>query len=247
MQLSSLIKCFITLFAFAVLHNNISAQTGSLSADRPGVSHGTHAVTPGNFYLEFGYQFSFNKNLNYSSMPISNFRFGVVEGLEIFVGWSGFDVNHTLNQTETGLPSLGTKLQLLKGEAFNLTMVGSIAYSDISESFPVNPALALACDYEINDVFGVFGTVQGGYVSEADDKMIELVIAAGLGFGLTENLSSFIEYYNVSYPENSGIYHGSECGIMYLINNDLQIDAFGGYGFSNEIDHYMGVGIAKRF
>ncbi|MBS4013668.1 MAG: hypothetical protein KGZ97_07905 [Bacteroidetes bacterium] len=50
----------------------------SLSPDRPGFSFGTHAATPGTIYLEMGYEFSFRKDVKYSSLPSLNLKFGIM-------------------------------------------------------------------------------------------------------------------------------------------------------------------------
>lgn len=210
--------------------------------DRPGFSTGTFTVKPGDIYLEIGYDHSFGKEIKSSALPVTNIRFGILQNFELFIGWDGW-ISHGNNFSNVELPSLGTKLGLLETESFNLTMLGLIPFSYESGSLSVEPALGLVWDYELSDRLELFGLCQGGYV----DNTAELLFAVGLGIALNDRLDTFAEYYNMGYPSLSLLLHGSEYGFMFSISENIQVDVYGGYGFSPDVSHYFGMGISKRF
>ncbi len=254
-RLVGVLICLVTALS---VNAEAASQPDDLIADRPGFSTGTHSVTPGKFYLEIGYQYSFNteKNLhNYSDIPDLNLRIGIANKLELFVMWDGWSISHykgidgigSGNAIEAGLPGLGAKYQLVRADDYNITLLGMLEGTDANNSYSVDPALALAWDYELSGRFELFGLVQGGYEANPGNNDFLTLFAMGLGFEINDRMETFAEYYNIAYPGTGKLQNGSEFGIMYLLNSDTQLDIYGGYGFGREMDHYMGLGISRRF
>ena len=222
-------------------YTNLSAQPETITADRPGAAEGTHAVTPGIFYIELGYQYSFRDNFKMSSVPDVNFRFGLVDRVEMFIMWDGVNILHDIDDTELELPGIGGKYRLVMADEFNLTLLGAVEFSD-DDGFSAEPLLALAWDYELSDNLELFGTGLTQY--DGDD--FEFLFVLGLEVEATDKIGVFAEYYFTDMGTDK-LFHGSEYGIMYLLTDDIQIDVYGGYGFSEEIAHYLGFGVSKRF
>lgn len=231
----------VSVFFGLISSNSLSAQSETIIADRPGAAEGTHAVTPGNFYIELGYQYSFRDNFKMSTVPDVNFRFGVVDRVEMFIIWDGYNFLHNTGIAIAELPGLGGKYRLVMADDFNLTLLGAVEFSD-DVGFSAEPALALAWDYEFIDNLEIFGTGMAEY--DGDD--FEFLFVLGLEAEATDNLAIFAEYYFTDLGTDK-LFHGSEYGIMYLLTDDIQLDVYGGYGFSDEIDHYLGFGVSKRF
>ena len=82
--------------------STLAAEEGAISADRPGLSTGTHTVAPGVYYVELGYQYEFNNtgvDTATHTLPQLVLRTGLSDKIEldfIFDGWNqdkveGFD------------------------------------------------------------------------------------------------------------------------------------------------------------
>lgn len=219
-----------------------------LVADRPGFATGTHAVTPGNVYLELGYQYSFkNNNVSFSELPLVNLRFGLVQNWEVFVEWEGWGVNHKANAytSDIALPTLGSKYRLLTADEYNITLLGLLQAGDDEGKVITDPALAILWDYEMGDQFELFGMGQAGW--QVEPSMAEWVVVMGVGMEINTKTETFAEYYTVILPEVSQVMHGTELGLMYKLNPDIQVDVYAGIGLSEYAEHYTGLGIARRF
>lgn len=232
----------LTLLAivFSLTTGNLSAQPEAITPDRPGAAEGTHAVTPGHFYIELGYQYSFRDKHKMSSVPDITFRFGVVDRVEMFIFWDGFHILHKGEDTDTDLPGMGGKYRLLMNHKFNLTLWGAVGFSEIHD-FAAEPALAVAWDYELTDNLEIFGTAMSGYA----ESYFDFLFVVGIEKELSEKTAVFAEYYFTD-PGMNQLFHGTEFGIAYLLTNNIQLDAYGGYGMSEEIEHYIGFGLSKR-
>jgi hypothetical protein len=234
-------KTFLIMLMLALMLHVNASPPERLIADRPGFSAGTHAVTPGVFYLETGYQYSFAKgDNNFSNLPMLNFRTGIISNMEIFIGWDGLTVTHAHRETELNFPTAGMKYRLLKSEDFNLTAMGTLGFSD-NGKISADPAVALLWDYELASRWELFGIVQAGY----EEKRFSPQWAVGLGFTTSDKTDVFLEYYNTISQANW--MQGLEFGLMYFLSNNIQLDIYGGYGLHDDLDHYVGLGFSRRF
>lgn len=234
----------------------IFSQPADLSADRPGFSTGTHAVTPGRVYFETGYQYTFSHEYNLSGssqIPVMNVRIGIADKAELFLMWDGIEVSHISQaagipgKTGISLPGIGSKYRLIQSDEYNFTLIGTVESSVENNSFSVDPAIALAWDYSLSERFELFGIGQAGYETIPEISSLSTAIAVGIGFSITDRLNVFTEYYNVGYPGAGKLFNGSEFGIIYLLTPGIQIDLYGGLRLTGETDNYAGVGISQRF
>ncbi len=233
-----------------------ATQPERLAADRPGFAWGTHTVTPGNFYLETGFMYSFFSDpisYNYSTVPVFNFRMGIVDNIELFVSWNGWDIYHqqssedtNMSSNELNLPLLGAKYRLIAAENYTITLLGLLESNDINNSFKVDPSLAMLWDYSLTDNLGLFGMAQAGTLSTYSGNEMAYSFSAGIGFPVSEKIEAFAEYYNRYDTFSKKLFHGNEAGILFFLNEDTQLDVFGGYGHGNHMPHYLGAGFSRR-
>ncbi len=253
-RITALVSVWFLFMSSGLLH---ATQPQRLAADRPGFAWGTHTVTPGSFYLETGFQYSFFNDShfsNYSSVPVFNLRIGIVNNLELFVSWDGWDIYHQRNENgintdnhDLNLPLLGVKYKLVTAEYFTFTLLGLLEGNDDEGSFTVDPSLALLWDYSLTDNLELFGMAQAGTISASSGSEMSYSFAVGVGFPIAEKIEAFAEYFNMYNSISKKIYHGNEVGILFFLNDNIQLDVFGGYSYGKHWPHYLGAGFSQRF
>lgn len=234
------------------------AEDGPIAPDRPGLSTGTHTVSPGTVYLEAGYQYAFNRSgidTATSTFPQLVLRTGITDKLELDILWNGWNrdsVQGVPNETSQSDITLGGKYRLIEGESFNLTLFGLITAptgSSPSTSDNADPLLGLLWDYSLSDKTALFGALQSTNLEdENENSFIENQLALGVSYGHTERLASFVEYF-AAIPQSSeqGEQHIVDAGVTYLYNDSIQLDVSAGVGLNDETSHFFSVGIAVRF
>jgi hypothetical protein len=235
-------KIYLIMLLLALVLYAHATPPERIIADRPGYSTGTHAVTPGVFYLETGYELTFAKGeKNSSDLPVLNFRTGIISNMEIFIGWDGLSFTHAPLNSELNLPSAGMKYRLYTSDDFNLTAMGTVEFSR-NGKLSAAPAAALLWDYELASRWELFGMLQAGY----EEKQLDTQVVVGLGFSISEKTDAFLEYYHIMYPGSTSM-QGLEFGLLYFLSNNIQLDIYGGIGFHEDLNHYVGLGFSRRF
>jgi hypothetical protein len=153
--------------------------------------------------------------------------------------------------------SIGAKIKLVDGLNFGLSRhnVAVIVAStlptgddDLGEDEP-QPEFTLALAWDLSDRLSLGSNFNYAYVSEEDDRFHQFSGSLSLGYKLTEQWGSYIEFFGfVPKSEdgpNASFFDG---GFTYLVTNDLQLDARAGVGVFNadSPDYFTGVGVSWR-
>ena len=235
-----------------------ATEDDPIAPDRPGLSTGTHTVAPGTLYLEAGYQYEFNRSgLDTSTQTIPQLvlRTGLTDKLELDLLWDGLNQDRIQgfpSETSSADVAIGGKYRLLQSEKLNLTLLGLVSLSVGSEpstSDNADPLLGLLWDYGISDTIQLFGVFQTTRLEDDDGSSFqENQIGLGVGFGHSDKLSTFVEYF-AALPDQSGLddQHIVDAGITYLYSDDIQLDISAGVGLNDETSHFISFGIATRF
>jgi hypothetical protein len=234
------------------------SEIEAFAPDRPGLSTGTFTVSPGTIYLEAGYQYEFNRSgldTATHTLPQVVIRTGISDKVEIDLIWDGFNQDHLEgfpSETSRADVILGGKYRLVQTDTINLTFLGLITVpigSAPSTSDNTDPLIGLLWDYGLSEnieLFGVFQTTQ--IEDDNENDFIENQYGIGLGYSVSDRLSSFIEYFT-AFPVSSqqGEQHIIDAGVTYLYGQDIQFDVSAGVGLNDETSHFLSVGVAKRF
>lgn len=248
----------ICLAAMCLWNTAVKAEDVAIAPDRPGLATGTHTVSPGIVYLEMGYQYGFNRSGEDSAthtLPQLVLRTGLTNNMELDIIWDGWNQDHARgSQAERSIAdvTIGGKYRLHQSDAYNLTLMGLLSLpvgEEPSTSDEVEPLLGLLWDYNLTDSAQLFGVIQANWLETEESKSYtEAQLALGVGFGHTDKLSSFIEYYG-AFPSEAGLpeEHIINGGLVYLVNNDLQLDISTGAGLNDDTGHFVSFGVAMRF
>ncbi len=243
-----------------------------LITDRPDFTESTDAVPAGHFQLEAGYTFTYDREhkerVRDHAAPEFLLRIGVVDDLELRLGWQGY--SWTENQFETRTRgnrrvtgedwtdgahdlSIGFKLKLLEQDGLVphfgvLASMNIPVGSDVVSSGDVEPGAILLCAYDLTDEVALAGNVGFASLTDAGERFFQTSASLSLAVALTERLRGYVEYYGL-YPnaEHSDAAHTLNAGFTFLINHTFQIDWRIGGGLNEEADDFFtGVGFSWR-
>ena len=208
---------FILPLLFGVSINSI-AQENTISTDRPDQSDGVSTVPIGKFQIEEGVTLAKNTAINNLMM-----RYGITHSTEIRLL---LDTGKEFENYGVQPITLSIKQRIIEQHRFipAISFVGYLSYGQIATKDFQNKEwpfqVKLAFENELTDRFFL------GYNIGASDKFKNLDLSAGVGYTITNKISSFIEYFSTI--SKIGNEHNADLGVMYLITPRFQVDlAFG--------------------
>ncbi len=249
-----IIICFVTLIFSSTLKAQFSE---TISSDRPGQAFGPNTV--GRFViqsqtgLDFG-GFSGDGNSSGNSIAPNTFiRYGITKKIEVNTAWefrndSYNDNNFTSSTSGLSFSSIGTRLNVFEGKD-NVPAIGVLAMVKL----PI-----LAQSYNFNNVAPRLLVIAGGSLSEKITYTLNLGIdfdgngtspsglyVANIGYTISPKMFTFIENYG-SFG-NGFFEHRFDAGLGYFINNNIQLDIYGGLGNNNNtLDYFTSIGVSWR-
>ena len=244
-----------------------------LITDRPDFTESTETIPANHFQIEIGYTFTYdregNDRVRDHTAPELLLRIGVVENLELRIGWDGYSWTENQFEAETRSGrrttreswaqgandlSLGFKYKLVEQDGWipHFGVIGAITVPSGSagiSSGDVDPEIVLLWAYDITDSFAVAGNVGFAAPTDDGDRFFQASASLSAAVALSEKVGAYVEYFGF-YPnaEHSDAAHTINGGLTYLINNNFQIDWRIGAGLNEEADDFFtGVGFAWRF
>ena len=247
-----------------ILGRRVAELEGSVIAERPGFSSSPDATPVGRFNVETGIEYGHEeqgaRDLDALTLPFWLFRVGVVEQLELRLGWAGVSEIEIgdRRRDEIADPTIGFKWQMVPGSAFvpRLGFIFEVAVpiGEGQGSDETEVVGALAWSHPLGDRLGLFGTstlARRGSDAGANtgEDYLETTHAAGLGLTLGRGWGSFVEYY-VAVEDDAGTRasHVLDGGLTFLVSDGLQLDLSAGFGLdSGAQDLFVAAGAAYRF
>lgn len=241
--------------------------------DRPDFTESALSVPMGRVQLEGGYTFTFDREDDTRSrdhtFPEFLLRVGLVEDVELRIGWLGWLMTDELfvDQDDEGRTftrkvrdngnsdlNLGFKFHLLEQKAW-IPEFGIIAAVNVPSgsttktSGDVDPEVKLLWSYVLNDRTSLSGNVNFLMPTTDASRLFQVASSISLGYGLTDRLGSYIEYFG-TYPNDRDAdgAHNLNGGFTYQLTDNLQFDIRAGFGLNEEApDFFTGAGFAIRF
>ncbi len=248
------------------------AMAEPLITDRPDFTESTDAIPAGHFQLEAGYTFTYDREhkdrVRDHTAPEFLLRIGVVDDVELRLGWQGYSWTENQFVTRTRAdrrvtsedwtdgahdPSIGFKLKLLEQDGLvpHFGVLGTMNIpvgSDVVSPGDVEPAAILLWAYDLTDEVALAGNVGFASLTGGGERFFQTSASISLAVALTERLGGYVEYFGL-YPnaEDTDAAHTLNAGFTFLINNNFQIDWRIGGGLNEEADDFFtGVGFAWR-
>lgn len=234
-----------------------------LQSDRPDITEGTSAISPGHLQIEGGYTFtrerSGQRDEKSHSLPELLTRFGLLTDLELRLGLPTYehteDDSSDLSQEGLSDSSIGIKHEMyeesIKNPAVSVILETSLptGSSELSAD-ALEPAFKLLWSYSILESFGIAGNFNFSFPVEDETRYFVqgTTLAGSYSSGV---FGYYMEYYgefpSAEAPDSSAA-HLLNGGLTYAVTDDFQLDARVGFGLNDEApDLLAGSGFAIRF
>lgn len=252
------LTAFFTLSLFSVFaqDNNL----GTIVTDRPDATEASSTVGKGILQFETGFLYETFKTNNIKSESYTFntmlIRYGILDNLELRLGWNFVEGVTTLNGNKlnnvmSGLSPLllGMKIDIAEENGLmpEIALIGHVfpvfsASADYRPEYTgVDFRLSLSHTLSKKSSLGYnFGAQWGDDSAEAS-----AIYTIAYGYSICEKFGMFAELYG-DFPEDSSANHYWDAGMTYLVNQDLQLDTSIGTSITQGQDLMLGFGLSYR-
>lgn len=256
---------FRTLLCLLLFSISLIAQDGAdapepLETDRPDATEASSVVPKGTLQIETGgFYESYEENNFKAARTAYNFtllRYGLLENLELRLGWNyehiGFSLNgQKLPESLNGLSPLLAGMKVSIAEEKNgmpeIALIGHI-FLPFSASSDFKPQTTGA-DFRFSLSHTLSEKSSIGYNIGAqwgnDNPEIAYIYTVAYGYSLSDKFGFYLELYG-DFLENSSANHLWDAGFTYLALPNLQFDIYAGTSITNGQDILLGAGLSYR-
>lgn len=230
---------------------------GGINTDRPDFTDASTTVGLGVLQLETGYTFTKARGTESHSWGEPMIRYGLLANWsELRVAVAPVTERSTSTRSGIGDLYLGVKLSLTQQDGLlpGLAVVPQMTVPTGSSQFSADrvlPGINLLYGWDLSDTLSMSASTHLNLAVDDDaHSYTEWAQSLSLGLSLTENLSSFFEWYAL-FPVDSATAATErylDAGLAYALGDDLQIDIRVGKGLNDASDDYfVGTGLAFRY
>ena len=254
----------ITLFGaqFQTLNAQADPDTPPpLITDRPDATEASSTVPKGTLQVETGgFYESFEENgaeLQRSVYNTALLRYGLLENLELRLGWNIEEQRVKTNGTTIGNPLKGLSPLLFGMKVFiaeereggfpEIALIGHL-FLPFTASSDFKPDTTGA-DFRFSLSHTLSEKSSIGYNVGAqwgdDNPEIAYIYTLAYGYSFTDRFGGFVEVYG-DFPENSSANHLWDAGLTYMLRPNVQLDFSGGTSFTAGQDILLSAGVSFR-
>ena len=219
-----------------------SSFSQSISTDRPSAqTDNSYSLYQKAFQLESGLMYSFSDGkVNPSSIPNLLLRYGAFDKIE-FRFSSDLMLSSNENEISISPIQLGTKIQLLRNEKFQLAFLSMVTF----DSKYQNTLTKVVGGNSITENFGIGYTI--GHNSAESNSNNSLNYSIFLSNSFNSKFTGFLEFYG-DWKYNSSLVGAInfDFGGSYLLSDKMQLDAYLGKGLSNDM-YFASLGFSYLF
>lgn len=255
-----MLKSIIYIFVFLFSAGAVKAQlTETIVTDRPDQTESASIVPGGYIQVELGgiYErenFDEGKTEIFSH-PALLIRYGLLNNIELRFNLELIQEKSSIGKStfsKTGLlpVAIGTKIYICKEKglrpqtAFILHLtIPKLGSKKFANEY-LAPDFRAAMQHSLSDRFSLSYNL--GAEWDGSKPNAAVLYTLSLGASLAEKMGAFIETYGFM-TEKETPDHRIDGGLTYLLNQNLQLDASGGFGITDKSpDYFLGLGISIR-
>ncbi len=233
-----MIKLKIAVVLLCLVQQANAQLTEPINTDRPDQSDGTYVLEKKYLQIENGITIA-NKTITNNLM----LRYGITKSTELRL-LSDFGKFDGINGFAPIAISIKQRLIENKGIVPAITLVGYLRYEEIaSKAFRTNNksySFLIAFQNDITDKLSV------GYNVGTSNGLKNINFTTSVGYGLSTKFTGFVEYFS-NFEKMEKPSHNIDGGILYLINNRLQLDIAIGSSIIDNENYYFTTGVSYRF
>lgn len=252
----------LTSYGSLIAQSNDDSDVTSepLITDRPDATESPQTIAPGFIQIETGgfYESFEDNNIKSETFTYNTtlVRLGLLDNLELRVGWDFVEGQTTINGTKLDNVTSGFN-PLLLGVKIGITQengwmpeIGFLShlYLPFTASQDYKPETTgvdfrFSFAHTLNDKSTLSYNL--GAQWENDSPEAAYLYSLSYGYGILEKLGTYIEIYG-DFPENNKANHLWDAGLTYLISNNVQLDATVGSGFTKGQDILLSAGVSFK-
>lgn len=255
------------LFFITIIFSSQILFAQEMNTDRPDKTESTETVGEDKFQLETGIEYTSYKvddigKFKTLTAPTTLIRYGVVKNFELRLSFDFVKTYFTYDDPYSSFssssklsiaaPRFGAKFHIAEGKEFvpDFSVLGSISLPYVgSKNYSTdyfNPEFMLAFSNTITNKFDVGYNLGVEWNNDAEES--NFFYSVSLGAQLAPKWGSFFEIYgNIPQGEIDSD-QNMDAGLTYLIEKNIQIDAYGGLGLSKSSNDFMlGTGVSVKF
>ncbi len=261
MQLHRIILLtFLSCLSFNSIFSQETNPLGPLVTDRPDATESPTLVPKGYLQIETGAFFEESGNDTFkektTTFNTTLLRYGILENLELRVGWDFAETKTEINDTElddiaSGLSPLllGAKIAVAeeKGLLPEIGIIGHVFLPftagkdfrpettgvDFRFSFAHTLSKKSSLSYNLGAEWG------------NDSPEAAYIYTVAYGYSITNTFGIYAELYG-DLPEDSSANHLWDAGLTYLLSDNIQLDATVGSGITEGQNLLLSAGISIR-
>jgi hypothetical protein len=248
-------KYFIpfALYFGAKTDNLFGQSLSAIQLDRPDQTE-CPFITPEKYIqIENGFTFeTFDQSQTSLSYPSTLLKYGVNEKFELRLITELVSERTNLNTNSGFTPiTIGFKTSLFEERGFlpKTSFIGHITTSKIGskefQSKYIAPSFRFTMQHTLTEKISLAYNLGAEWNGENVEQ--NYIYTLTTGFSLTDKIGCYTELYGFL-PAEKKSEHKFDCGLTYLINNDLMADISGGFGLTeNAPKNYISLGLSFRF
>jgi hypothetical protein len=258
------------LLLCTVTFTSLAQEYPELVTDRPDQTESSVTIPRGTLQLETGWTHAVEEEGGEETItdafPGTLLRYGVIEGLELRFAtegrvWEELHEPGGNRHSDAGWSDLqvGLKKYLWEEDGClpEAAILGHLSIPVGEEGFSsgrFDPDFRLSFAHTLTDRLSFGYNLGTSWETIEDDRgdrdtHSSFIYTAALGFGLTDRLGAFIEFFgDIPINGEGGPANSLDGGFTYLLKDNLQVDCFLGKGLSEDAeDWFVGAGFSYRF
>ena len=245
---------------FAQTNDAPDVTSEPLVTDRPDATESPQTIAPGFVQIETGgfYESFEDNNIKSETFTYNTtlVRLGLLDNLELRVGWDFIEGQTTVNGTKlddvtSGFNPLllGVKIGIAHENGW-MPEIGFLShlYLPFAASQDYKPeTTGVDFRFSFAHTLNEKSTLSYNLGAKWKDDSPEAAYLYSLsyGYGVSDKLGAYIEIYG-DFPENNKANHHWDAGLTYLICNNVQLDATVGSGITEGQDILLSAGVSFK-
>ena len=237
----------------------LAVEPGELITDRPDATESSSTVAPGYVQYEIGWTHFEDEDKDGlgargDSFPETLLRIGLVEDLELRLGYTGYNWVHqeqavggSKSRDFSGEPEIGFKVRLAEEEGA-MPEIALMSHLEVPafSSKSAEPSYRFAFSHTLSEDLSLVYNLGQAFDTDGGDLF---QYTAALGLGLSEKWGVFAEFFGDIPTGNDSADPANTFGggLTYLWRENVQLDVLAGVGLSESADDwFIGTGISFR-